>query len=495
MTLKRKIQLSNLLMVLIPIVISCVGIFLIAKTSMGSYWNTLEAMYINENGLQSAQSLIYTYKMELWENNWDSREFLPNREMTNLERTLADMGYFIQVKMNGEVLYSSIQESDMRAAEALAGDALYTAKSLTACEGELTVIKYTFYRENNICSVIAVSNGTPDHSTGTFLRDYILRYLAVMAVIFFVMVELVNLALSRWISSSVLGPLNHLSAGAREIRNGNLDYEIRYEKRDEFGEVCRDFNEMRGYLKQSVEQRQEFERRRQELITRVSHDLRTPLTSIKGYLEGILEGIAETPEKQTRYLNAIRVRAGDLERLVDSLSVYSRLGNRAFAYQRKPGDMREFLERYVESSREPLRRDRVTVRIFGESETYPVMMDEDAWRRVFDNLFANTVRYRKKQASAVTIQLEKKGGQTELELTFADDGPGVPGESLERIFDQFYRTDEARTHAGNGSGIGLAIVREIVKGHGGRVRAENQNGLAIIMTIPMQAQETDEIFL
>ena len=130
MTLKRKIQLSNLLMVLIPIVISCVGIFLIAKTSMGSYWNTLEAMYINENGLQSAQSLIYTYKMELWENNWDSREFLPNREMTNLERTLADMGYFIQVKMNGEVLYSSIQESDMRAAEALAGDALYTAKSL-----------------------------------------------------------------------------------------------------------------------------------------------------------------------------------------------------------------------------------------------------------------------------------------------------------------------------------------------------------------------------
>ena len=309
------------------------------------------------------------------------------------------------------------------------------------------------------------------------------------------MVELVNLALSRWISNSVLGPLNHLSAGAREIRNGNLDYEIRYEKRDEFGEVCRDFNEMRGYLKQSVEQRQEFERRRQDLITGVSHDLRTPLTSIKGYLEGILEGIAETPEKQTRYLNAIRIRAGDLERLVDSLSVYSRLGNRASAYQRNPGDMREFLERYVESSWETLRRDRVTVRICGESETYPVMMDEDAWRRVFDNLFANTVRYRKKQASAVTIQLEKKDGQTELELTFADDGPGVPGESLERIFDQFYRTDEARTHAGNGSGIGLAIVREIVKGHGGRVRAENQNGLAIIMTIPMQAQETDEIFL
>lgn len=489
MTLRRKIQVSNLLMVGIPIAISVMGIFLIAKTSMGNYWNTLESMYINENGLQSAQSLIYTYKMELWDNDWSSGEFRPNGEMTNLERTLADMGYYIRIKMNGEILYSTIPEKDIQAAEELVGDALYTAKSLTACEGEMTVIKYTFYRDDSTCSLIAVNNGNTDSSAGSFLRDYILNYLLILAVIFFGLVELVNLALSRWISNSVLGPLKHLSIGAKEIRDGNLDYQIPYEKTDEFGEVCRDFNEMRGYLKQSVEQREEFERRRQELITGVSHDLRTPLTSIKGYVEGLLEGIAATPEKQNRYLNAIKTRTEDLERMVDSLSIYSRLENKAFSYQMEPGDMKAFLEQYVESNQDQFRRDGVTVQICGKANHYPVMLDGDEWKRVLDNLFANTVRYRKEHTSVVTISLEKKSRQVELEMIFADNGPGVPEESLGRIFDHFYRTDEARTHSGNGSGIGLAVVMEIVKGHGGKVRAENRNGLAIIMTIPMRKQK------
>ena len=300
------------------------------------------------------------------------------------------------------------------------------------------------------------------------------------------LVELANLALSRWISRSVLEPLKELSAGAREIRNGNLDHRITYAKQDEFGEVCQDFNEMRGYLKQSVKQRQEFEKRRRELITGVSHDLRTPLTSIRGYLEGLLEGIAATPEMRERYLKAIQTRTGDLERLVESLSVYNRLENETFQYQLEPADMRAFLEQYVESNGEQFRRDHVTVRLRFREKRYPVMLDGNEWKRVMDNLFANTVRYREKETSAVTISLESRNRRLGLELTFADDGPGVPEESLGRLFDHFYRTDEARTHSGEGSGIGLAVVMEIVKGHGGTVRAENRKGLAVVLTLPME---------
>lgn len=486
MTLKRKIQLSNLLMVLIPIVLSLMGVFLIMKTSMGSYWNTLETMYINENGLQSAQSLIYTYKMELWDHDWGGREFEPNGDMTNLEETLAAMGYYIRIKMNGEVVYTTISETDIQAAEQVVGDALYTAKSLTACEGDLTVIKYTFYRDEDVCSLIAVNNGRADLASRSYLREYILKYLLILAFLFIGLVELANLALSRWISRSVLEPLKELSAGAREIRNGNLDHRITYAKQDEFGEVCRDFNEMRGYLKQSVKQRQEFEKRRRELITGVSHDLRTPLTSIRGYLEGLLEGIAATPEMRERYLKAIQTRTGDLERLVESLSVYNRLENETFQYQLEPADMRAFLEQYVESNGEQFRRDHVTVRLRFREKRYPVMLDGNEWKRVMDNLFANTVRYREKETSAVTISLESRNRRLGLELTFADDGPGVPEESLGRLFDHFYRTDEARTHSGEGSGIGLAVVMEIVKGHGGTVRAENRKGLAVVLTLPME---------
>ena len=101
---------------------------------------------------------------------------------------------------------------------------------------------------------------------------------------------------------------------------------ITYKKNDEFGQVCHDFNEMCQYLKQSVEQRLEYEKRRKELISGISHDLRTPLTSISGYLDGLIEGIASTPEMQKRYLNAMKIRTMDLKRLVGNLSEYNRLG-------------------------------------------------------------------------------------------------------------------------------------------------------------------------
>lgn len=483
LTLHRKIRISNILMVLIPIIISLVGGILIAKTSMGSYWTTLEKMYLNENGIQSAQSLIYTYKIELWEKDWERMEFNPNENMTNLERTLADMGYGIRIQMNGNQIYSTISDEDMEAAETAAGSGLYTAKMLTASQKNVSVIKYTFYQDDNTCSIIAVNHNRAEQAETSYLKTYILKYIFLFAVIFFVLVIILNLALSYWISASVLKPLHKLSVGAKEIRSGNLDYEIQYQKEDELGAVCQDFNEMRLYLKQSVNQRLEFEKRRRELITGVSHDLRTPLTSIKGYLDGLLDGIASTQEMRQRYLQAIKIRTQDLERLVDSLSTYNRLENSSFRYQMKEIDLKRFIEDYLTDSWNQLAADRISVDFEYNRPKCMVMLDSSEWKRILDNLFSNTVRYRKKESSAVRIKLALS--EQEAELCFADDGPGVPEECLPFLFDSFYRTDEARSSAGNGSGIGLAVVMEIVKGHGGTARAENQNGLAIRITIPL----------
>lgn len=129
-----------------------------------------------------------------------------------------------------------------------------------------------------------------------------------------------------------------------------MDYEIQYQKKDELGAVCQDFNEMRLYLKQSVDQRLEFEQRRRELITGISHDLRTPLTSIKGYLDGLLDGIASTEEMRQRYLQAIKIRTQDLERLVDSLSTYNRLENPSFRYRMQEINLKSFIEDYLTDS-------------------------------------------------------------------------------------------------------------------------------------------------
>lgn len=492
MTIRHKIRLSNLLMVFIPILVTGAVIIICMKTSWGGYWHTLETMYKDENGIQSAQGLIYTYKKELWERDWETAVFDKNEKMNNLELELANMGYYILVKKNGEQLYSNISEDDMEAAQAVAGSALDTAKMLTASRKSVSVIKYTFYRGDDSCSIIAVNNDHTDGNMKSYLQSYILRYIFIFAFLYFVLILLVNATLSWWISKSVLKPLEKLSFGANEIRDGILDVEIDYDKKDEFGKVCQDFNEMREYLKQSVAQRMEYEERRRDLISGISHDLRTPLTSIRGYLDGLLEGIATTPQMRKRYLAAMKIRTSDLERLVDSLSEYNRLENSLYRCQMEQVDLKRYIESYLRENRGEAEKENVNIDFSCQDGVYYVLLDTSEFKRVFDNLFTNTIKYRTKRKSQVSIRLRRTDNGIMAELTFSDDGPGVPSESLERIFESFYRADAARTHAGEGSGIGLAVVKEIVNSHGGTIRAENRNGLTMIIRIPLKGEDMDE---
>lgn len=281
------------------------------------------------------------------------------------------------------------------------------------------------------------------------------------------------------------GALEKLREGTRKILDGNLDTEVDYRRDDEFGQVCRDFDEMREHLKQSVEQRIQDEKRRREMISGISHDLRTPLTSISGYLDGLLEGIADTGEKQLRYLRAMKIRTEDLKRLVDSLSEYNRLESRGLQCRLEPGDLRLFLEEYAAGCREEADRNQVEIRLELEETPCVVAMDQYELRRVFDNLLTNTVRYRESSRSLVVIEETKEEKERQARVVCRDDGPGVPEESLDRIFETFYRLDSARSRSGEGSGIGLAIVKEIIEAHGGTVRAENRGGLAIIILLPL----------
>lgn len=492
MTLKQKIRVSNILLVLVPIVVTSVVVIVCMKTSLGGYWHTLETMYKDENGIQSAQGLIYTYKKELWEWDWERPVFNRNETMTSLERKLMDMGYYIQIRNDGELIYSNISDEDMQAAQEVAGDALETAKTLTASRKNVSVIKYTFIHGEQVGTIVAVNNNHSDEHMKSYLQSYILTYIIAFSVLFFVMLLLLNALLSRWISKSVLIPLKKLSAGAKEIRDGNLDGVIDYEKKDEFGRVCRDFDEMREYLKESMKQRLEYENRRRELISGISHDLRTPLTSIRGYLDGLVDGIAATPKMQERYLEAMKIRTADLERLVDSLSEYNRLDNDSFQYQMKARELQEYLYRYLEENRGETDKCQVHIDFACMCESCPVLLDGEEFKRVLDNLFTNTVKYRTKDSSQVNITLAKDEEKGMAELVFSDDGPGVPEDMLERIFESFYRVDGARTHSGEGSGIGLAVVRAVVNGHGGTVWAENDNGLTIKIRLPLLGEEGED---
>ena len=495
MTIKKKIRLSNIMMVLIPIIFTAIVINVCLHTSLGSFWYTLEAMYSDENSIQFAQSMIYTYQQELWENNWGqeehtdtSGEIRKSDEMYHLENKLSGMGYQFMITKNEKLIYTNLTEEDMQAARSVAGDSIDTAKTLTASRHEVSVIKNTFYHGEKTFCITAVHRLKTDQGVVNYLKNYILRYLYGIILFFIVLTLLVNGFTSWWISRSILKPLRQLSMGTKEIREGNLDTRIEYRKKDEFGQVCMDFEEMRAYLKESVEQRLRDEKKRRALITGISHDLRTPLTSISGYLDGLIDGIANTPEKRMRYLQAIQTRTGNLVSLVDSLSEYSRLDN-GFRYHMEESDFREFVEQYLETLRPDAEQNQVEIVFSHGKETYPVQLDREEFKRVFDNLFTNTVKYRTLEKSYVQISLERTLTGTDIKLVYQDDGPGVPKESLEQIFDSFYRVDDARSQSEKGSGIGLAVVREIILGHGGSVQAENRNGLEIIIHLPIAGED------
>lgn len=496
MTIKQKIKLSNVMMALIPILLTAVIVVICINTSLGSYWYTLETMYQDENGIQSAQSLIYTYQQELWENNWGqgthtelSEGIKKNEKMCHLEEKLSRMGYHFLIRKNGNEIYSNISEDEMEKAESVAGTAIESAKTLTASYHDVSVIKHTFFHGEKAFSIIAVHSGETDQTVISYLQSYILKYVLGFVIAFLSLTILVNVILSYWIFRSVLIPLKKLGRGTNEIKEGNLDTVIDYTQQDEFGEVCRDFDEMRAYLKESVEQRLKDEQRKKDLITGISHDLRTPLTSISGYLDGLMEGIANTPEKRQRYLAAIKTRTRDLSRLVDSLSEYNRLDSKNFHYHLEPGDLKGFIGHYLVSYEEEAKQNQVEFKLVGNDGSYPVLFDKDEMKRVLDNLFTNTIRYRRQPHSKVIISLKRIERSTVVEFIFSDDGPGVPEESLDRLFDSFYRVDGARSNTGEGSGIGLAVVKEIIMGHKGIVHAENHDGLAIIIHLPVYSAE------
>lgn len=490
MTIKRKIWFSNVLMILIPILSTSIIVIVCLNTFLGSYWHTLISMYSDENGVQFAQSMLYNYQKELWEFDWimcqkadGSREICPTAEMTDMGNALSELGYRFMITKDGIQIYSNLSEEDLAVGKKIAGESMENAKTLTATRYDVSVIKNTFWHGEKVFCITAIHPEKTDGSAVNYLKKYFFRYAVGILVFFVVLSMLINGVLYCWISRSVLRPLKLLRQGTRKIRDGNLDVPMQYDKKDEFGEVCRDFEDMRFYLQESVRQRLEDEKRRKDLIRGISHDLRTPLTSICGYLDGLLDGIADTKEKQQRYLKAIKTRTGNMVTLVESLSEYCRL-DRDFRYHMEKVDLKEYIGQYLEQNHLYLEQNQIEVESHIQEQCL-VKLDTKEFKRIFDNLFTNTVKYREKETSRILISVKKALDVEKTELVIQDNGPGVPEEALEKLFDSFYRVDGARNRSETGSGIGLAVVKEIVLGHGGEIYAENRGGLAVIIRLPV----------
>lgn len=296
-------------------------------------------------------------------------------------------------------------------------------------------------------------------------------------------VYLTNRTLTRRIFRTIMSPIDTLVRGVHEIRDGNLAYRIDYAGKDEFAAVCSDFNEMADHLLEMVEQRQKDEQSRRELIAGISHDLRTPLTSVKSYVKALRDGIAKSPEKEREYLDVVYRKTCDLQALIDQLFLFSKLETDSFPFRFRP----VLIDAYMSALLDALRRDtrnRAVITLDSRCAGYTAMLDGEQMGRAITNIVDNSVKYNLDRTVHIDIALYPEDGQILLRLR--DDGRGVPDKQLPRLFDFFYRGDEARSDPSGGSGLGLAIARKIVAAHGGRISAENAGGLAIVIALPAQ---------
>lgn len=283
-------------------------------------------------------------------------------------------------------------------------------------------------------------------------------------------------ALTMWVYSSVLRPLGKLQEATKQIRDGNLDFTLDVDVDDEIGQLCQDFEEMRIRLKESAEEKIQHDRENKELISNISHDLKTPITAIKGYVEGIMDGVASSPEKIEKYIRTIYNKANDMDRLIDELTFYSKIDTNKIPYAFSKLNVAQYFGDCVEEVEVELDARHFELGYFNYvDESVLIIADAEQMKRVMNNIISNSVKYIDKPRGIINIRIKDEGDFIQVEIE--DNGCGIGIKDLSNIFDRFYRSDASRNSSRGGSGIGLSIVKKIIEDHGGRIWATSKEGI------------------
>ncbi|MDO4478996.1 MAG: HAMP domain-containing sensor histidine kinase [Lachnospiraceae bacterium] len=307
-------------------------------------------------------------------------------------------------------------------------------------------------------------------------------------LVLIIILSITAVILSSWIYNTISAPILRLSKATRSIRDGNLDFTLKPEGSPEMRELCEDFEEMRKRLKQANEESARYDQQNRELISNISHDLKTPITAIKGYVEGIQDGVADTPEKMEKYIRTISNKANEMDHLINELAFYSKIDTNRIPYNFNRVSVREFFNDAADELRLELEQKNIRFTYNCQvAEGVEVIADAEQIRRVINNIVSNSVKYMDKSEKCISLTITDE--DTDIQVALEDNGKGIAAKDLGHIFDRFYRTDSSRHSTQGGSGIGLSIVRKIVEDHGGRAWASSREGEGTVMYFVLRKYE------
>ena len=303
------------------------------------------------------------------------------------------------------------------------------------------------------------------------IRELMTR-LVVLAVC---VLALTSLLMSVWIYTSISVPLNQLKTATNNIQAGNLDFTVEGCAVSEINDLCEDFEDMRRRLKATTEEKLAFDKESKALISNISHDLKTPITAVKGYVEGIMDGVADTPEKIDRYIRTIYTKANEMDRLINELTFYSKIDTNRIPYTFSKIHIAGYFDDCAEELGVELETEGIALEYSCQvAPDVIVIADVEQLKRVINNVVSNSIKYMDKEERRVQIRVRDVGDFIQIEME--DNGRGIDAREVPCIFERFYRTDASRNSTKGGSGIGLSIVRKIMEDHGGKVWATSVEG-------------------
>lgn len=301
------------------------------------------------------------------------------------------------------------------------------------------------------------------------------RFMGYLVLAMAVILILTSALITAWVNQDIYKPIKELSIAMRKIAEGDFDYRLPDKQEGEIGHLHDNYEQMRLQLKENAEEKMQNEKKSKELVSNISHDLKTPITSIKGYVEGIMDGVADTPEKMDKYIKTIYNKANDMDRLINELTTYSGIDSNKIPYHFHVLNIADYFQDCVEEVGLDLEQKDIQLNYtnLAPADTC-IVADPEQLKKVINNIISNSVKYMGHDKGIIDIRILDEGESVRIEIE--DNGKGIAAKDIGNIFERFYRTDSSRNSLQSGSGIGLSIVKKIIEDHGGYVWATSKEG-------------------
>ena len=484
MKLKTRLIIAFITVTLLPLFLSVAVIFAFSQLQL----RTIEKNYGITGATYESFSNPVRMLSKVTESTYQQLRITANRDvekfddityLDSVNQELKTMNSYLILREEQEIAYSG-SDSDMRAKiyeqlpeyghhDSSSENGMYVGGNLQVLIKQIDFI--TAENSQGSAFIITdVSQAIPEVS------EFVTNMLLAIVLILVVTAALLII----WIYRGVAVPLGRMKIATQNIKGGNLDFELEVETDDEIGQLCRDFEEMRMRLRDSSSEKVEYDKRSKELISNISHDLKTPITAIKGYVEGIMDGVADTPEKMERYIKTIYNKANEMDLLINELTLYSKIDSNRIPYNFSTISVNNYFDDCAADLRMELDSRGIQFNYVNFVDMdVKIIADAEQLKRVINNIISNAAKYMDKAEKRVYLRVKDVGDFVQIEIE--DNGKGIGPKELPNIFERFYRTDASRNSSTGGSGIGLSIVTKIVEEHGGKIWATSKEGTGTIL--------------